>query len=912
MVPGTDGPPHQHPEVAVGRLANGLAVWTRHAPDPTGSLAVGLHVAVGSLCERDDERGLSHLIEHLAFRGGTHFPSGSLELFFDGLGTRVGRHHNAVTGLDRTCYTLTFPEPASDTLERAVACLADFAFGLELSARAVEQERRVVLEEMRGRVGARARIRERVLQLILPGSRIAGSHPLGTAEVVGAVTADALRAFHRRWYRPDTCTVVAAGEATADEVTAAVERWFGGWRREGPRPPAPAFGEATLARGACAVIDDPEADEWEASLVNVRRVPPARTRAHLVTRVVEESAVWLAGRRLGALVHDPSSRVRDVAISRSELACSWWLLEAAAVARSGGAVEAAAGLARELRRIVRFGFSDGELELARARLGRAARRLERPAEQRPTARLVEELLGAVGAGAPPPSAGLRHQILVRLADGLDRDALGGGVLAQLDPDEAAAVAVMPSAAEGRPTADDLRRALQPDAAEPPPAPTASRRVPELFDPPPAAADVRSRTRDQDLGVVSLRFDNGVRVHLRDMTAPSHRVTMQLTLTGGRIRETAAEHGLTAAAAVAFTSPAGPGISARAVSERLAETSVALECSVEEDCVTLRVTADPEDLEVALKLVHLLLTRARVEPAALRRWQAALEPYGADRPLGLSDQLAETFMKLLTSGDHRFRLLTHERALAVTVDRAEEWLDRELRRAPIEAAVVGAMDVEAACGLLQRYLGSLPARPERDPSLDPLRELEVPRRTARARVAAAGAVDRAALMIGWRAGPGQDSAFRQLHHMAAFILGQRLHLEVRQRRGLSYDVSCSYAPSRAYPAASLLAVTSFVEPERADEAAAAVSRLVEGIAPRGPDGREMEAARMVFADMAVRAERSPRFWARVLSQLDTRGGSLAELQDLPGRCRRRTADELCRAIADTLQPDRRVEVVCVPP
>jgi predicted Zn-dependent peptidase len=149
-------------------------------------------------------------------------------------------------------------------------------------------------------------------------------------------------------------------------------------------------------------------------------------------------------------------------------------------------------------------------------------------------------------------------------------------------------------------------------------------------------------------------------------------------------------------------------------------------------------------------------------------------------------------------------------------------------------------------------------------------------------------------------------------MAAHILAQRIHNEIRQSGGLSYDVNCSYSPSRAYPGVSMLAVTLYTPPRRADEAAEAVRVLVEGFADDGPDEREMESVRLLFADLATRAQREPRFWARVLSELRYRDGKLSDLTGLPDRCLQRTAEQVHRAAAGSIRPDHRLTVICRPP
>jgi zinc protease len=716
MTPSPEGPDAPLPErsdVVVRHLANGLGVWTWKAPTLSGELAVGLHVAAGSLCEAEEERGLSHLLEHLAFVGGTHFPPGSLGRFFDRHGTRLGRHHNATTGFEQTSFALSFPENAHDTLDRSIACLADFAFGIELSDAAVEQERRVVLEEVRGHEGASSRIRDRVLELVLPGSLVARRHPLGAPEVIRDVTSQELQTYYRRWYRPDTCTIVAAGEVTEQEVEEAVERYFGDWSAEGPPPPAPDPGVRSVAQGACEVVTDPDTIEASARLVTARRWRPPRTRSQLFDRSLQEAALWLLGRRLGELVFDKPHLVRDVRIGRSKLAQSWHLIDATASTSFKGVVEAAEILARELHRIEEYGFGEPEVESAAEFLRASARQTVRRQAHRPVRALVQELLGAVNSGGPPPSAELRSEALSDLAERLDPAVIRESVTSTLGPADVSAAVVLPSHTAVRPSSRELRDAMRRASSAPRSAPVYHPRPHRLLDRPPSPGEVKERAEDSDLGVHSLTLANGVMIHLLPMEERVDRILVQLTLTGGRIRETPADLGLTAGAALAFSSPAADGVPSRVIRDRLAESTVVLRCTVDEDCITLRLSADPEDIEDGLQLLHLLLSRPRVEPGALQRWQAAFEGYSADRPRPLEAQLAQNSMRLLSGDDHRFQLLTHERVAAITVDTAQRWLERELCAAPLEAAVVGAIDRDHIAEQVLRYRGG---------SLDELREL----------------------------------------------------------------------------------------------------------------------------------------------------------------------------------------------
>jgi zinc protease len=914
--------PPSHGDVVVRNLGNGLGVWSHTTSSSTGGFGVGLHVAVGSLCESEEERGLSHLLEHLAFHGGRNFPPGALERFFDLHGTRLGRHHNANTGLEKTCFTLSFPEYAPETLDRAVACLADFAFGMEFDASMIDQERRVVLEEMRGHDGAGFRIRHRLLDLVLPGSLFAHPPPRGTREVIETATAHELGAYYGKWYRPDTCTVTAAGQVTEEEIAETVERHFGSWRAEGPPPPAPDLRVASAASGVrdsevddsrvCDIIVDPDTVEASAQIVKAHRQDPPCTREQHIAHSLQEAAIGLLGRRLGELAFADSGPLRNVRITNTQLARPWHLVGVAATTTAHESAEAAAALVRELHRITEHGFGEAEVESTAQVLRNFARRLPRREKRLPVRASLQELMDAVPSGEPPLSAESRSRILEISADRMDAAALWDQIVPLLAPSNSAVVVILPPGTEGHPSEEELCSAVRLAASAPTAAPVHHPRPHRLMEKPPLPGAVKERVVHDELGVHSLAFKNGVMVHIRPIEEETDRAIVQLRIAGGRIRETHDDLGLTAAAAVAFSSPAPRGVPSRVIRDHLVETTVALSCFVEEDCVTVLAISDPEDLEHSFQLLHLLLSRPSVEGAAFRRWQAGFEQYSADRPREIDMQMAQTSARLLTGDDHRFRILTHERTQAITLDAVQRWLDRELCTAPLELAVVGAIDLDRAAGYSLSYLGSLSSRPECDPRLAALRALAVPEGPVVEIMDTELSTSKAAVMVGWRAAPWHDRERRQPLHMAAHILGQRFHREIRQVSGLTYDVSCSYSPSRAYPEASLLAVALYTHPRRADEAAEAVRMLVESFAGDGPDEQEMESARLLFAELANRAQIEPRFWAKVLSELRYRGGKPSDLTNLPARCLRRTSEEVHQAVSESVRPHRRLTVVCRPP
>src|SRR5256885_16873407 len=145
-------------DIRTGMLPNGLKFYIRKNARPEKRVSLRLAVKAGSLEEHDDQLGLAHLIEHMAFNGSEHFEPGEVFRYFERVGARLGPHVNASTSFDETIYMLDLPTDQGDVVAKGLTALADFAGGLTFEPKEVEKERGVVIEEWRGGARARARL----------------------------------------------------------------------------------------------------------------------------------------------------------------------------------------------------------------------------------------------------------------------------------------------------------------------------------------------------------------------------------------------------------------------------------------------------------------------------------------------------------------------------------------------------------------------------------------------------------------------------------------------------------------------------------------------------------------------------------------------------------------------------------
>src|SRR6187397_467653 len=200
------------PAIAIGRFSNGLRYYVRANPKPEKRAELRLVVKAGSVLEDDDQQGLAHFVEHMAFNGTKSFPKNDIVQFIESLGMRFGADLNAYRSFDETVYMLQVPTDKPGTLDRALLVLEDWAHNVTFDPAEIDKERGVVMEEWRLGRGAGARMTDKLFPVLLKGSRYADRLPIGKTEIIQNFKPAQLTRFYKDWYRPDLMAVVAVGD----------------------------------------------------------------------------------------------------------------------------------------------------------------------------------------------------------------------------------------------------------------------------------------------------------------------------------------------------------------------------------------------------------------------------------------------------------------------------------------------------------------------------------------------------------------------------------------------------------------------------------------------------------------------------------------------------------------------------
>ncbi len=243
------------PNLKTRILPNGLTVAVYKNVEPPKRCTMRLLVKTGSLFENENERGLAHFIEHMAFNGTKHFPSGEMTEYFQRLGMAFGSDTNAHTSFVETVYKLELPEVSRKILDESLLLLRDYADSMTFEQKFIDSERGVILAEMNAREDANYRKAVREISLIFEGTKFAERMPIGLESVVKNADSKAFFDFYRQGYRPDNMVLVVVGDVDVEEIFKLATVRFESFKCPDIQPRALELGELIGAKGTLFDID---------------------------------------------------------------------------------------------------------------------------------------------------------------------------------------------------------------------------------------------------------------------------------------------------------------------------------------------------------------------------------------------------------------------------------------------------------------------------------------------------------------------------------------------------------------------------------------------------------------------------------------------------------------------------------
>jgi zinc protease len=620
-----------------GVLPSGLRYYLLENTQPEGRAYLTLAVDAGSVLETEEERGLAHFVEHIAFLRTARF--GKLELldYLRSLGMRFGPEVNASTSFNETVYGIEVPvEVGSDGRRKvpdmALAVIDDWSRSIIFDSEDVDSERLVVLEEYRYRArNANGRIQQEMLPLLFRGSIYADRLPIGLPAVIENAPAERLEAFYKKWYRPENMAIIIVGDFDTAYLEATLTEHFPAEKAAYPQQttlttftrPRPTLSAPKKGSFESLVLTDSELTYSAIELYWKRKAEPVRQDlAYFRTYIISNLVDIMLSFRFDEASTKPETPYIAANVGRASPDNSTRFFYLSAIAKTGLTRESLRELFLVRETLSRYGFTEGEAETARAFL---LSNLEQTvAENQHSNNFVNAFTEHFLSGEPAPDMEWQFDAARRLLPGITLKEINKAVKGYFADDDITVIigapdaeaSSLPGKSEIKAMSDEMRKVKIA-------APVSASRGDSLLSFIPAPGSIVSQTIDNETGAIRILLSNGAELILKETRNRNSEVSLYAQARGGHL-SASPESAVSARLAADMLGASGLGPHTRAELTRLLmDKQASLSFWTQDYLRGFTGAASVKDLQTLFELLYMSFTQPRMDVDAV---QALLDQY----------------------------------------------------------------------------------------------------------------------------------------------------------------------------------------------------------------------------------------------------------------------------------------------
>lgn len=860
------------PKVRTGHLSNGFTYYIRKNAEPMGRAELYLVNKVGSILEKERERGLAHFLEHMAFNGTKHFPKNELVNYLQKSGVRFGADLNAYTSFDETVYQLPIPTDNPELFTNALQIMRDWAGDLLLDSVEIEKERGVILEEKRLRQGVQQRIFEKSLPFFSNGSLYGERLPIGTEDVLKKFNRAEIVKFYKTWYRPSLQAIIVVGDVDVDRVESEIKSKFGSLKNPDVEQPRERITIPLNGGNRFLAIFDTEIPNGSVTVSIKHSGDIATDRRSYIRNFLESVYSQMLSVRINELNHNTAAPYRSAQAGYGDFLGGLRATTITIGLKDDSVESGVKAVWKEISRLKKHGFVSSELERAKKTILSSLDRQLNEKDKRGSSSYVSEyqrhfLLGEVSPGIESESSLIRS-----ILDSLSLssiNSLSQKILKSTDRD---ILVTLPEPYRGVSiTEEELGKWLLSAENSVETGYSDGDELGKLMSKEVDGGRISSRRELSGIGVTELILSNGVKVYLKPTDFQNDAVQFSSFSPGGTsLYDDVDFESANSAVNIALRS----GVSsydALALSKLLTGKQVRVSPYIGEYYEGINGASNKKDLKESLELLYLYFTAPRFDRGMFAKLIEDSESSIKNRYKDPEKVFGDTVSSVMGGYHFRRQAPSMDRLGRIDFSRSGSiFKERFSDASDFTFVFTGNFDIDSISPLLAKYLGGLPGHGRKER----YRDLGIrPLKGSFRKTVSSGKEDKATVVLVYegyyKGGEKEDMALVALEQVLGFRLIERL----REKEGGVYTPSVSVSFGKV-PRGEYNVVINFgCSPANVDFLIKATLEEIEGLQKKGATSDDMLKFRTEEMRQHELKLRNNQFWLGYLSGTLRTGGDL---------------------------------------
>ena len=706
------------PAIRVGKLDNGMTYYIRHNEKPKGQASFYIYHDVGAVQEDDDQQGLAHFLEHMAFNGTKNLPDKAMIERLEAAGVQFGLNLNAATSWDYTKYEIKDLPVTEENVDLALLILHDWSQFIALEPAEIDSERGVIMEELRTRDGAMLRAQNDMLQSLFKGTIYERRNLIGYLDGLQSFDHTALEAFYKKWYRPEYQAIVIVGDVDIDEVESKIKTLMA----DIPASAADAAQKEVITVPATekpiiSIFADPEMTRSGVMMFARRETLPKEYKNTIVGYsydLIKTFASVMMNARFEEIAEAADATILGGGMSEGGIGiCPTMESTAFSVTAHDGRIDDAfRTMYTEMERMRRYGFTAGEFERAKQEILRWAERSYANRNDVSNEAYVERCIAHFATGDSMMDAETEWQLAQMFINSLTVEQVNQAYAEMAKPNENLVILARSPQKDGVniPTEDELLAIIAEVEASEIESYSDNTVIEPLIDPTTKlnGSKVKATSYNELLGFTEWTLKNGIKVIVRPSTLKADEVVINAASKGGcsMLNDDEYYHGQFLGMVM---SQSGVGkFSATELNKQLVGKSAYASIAVAPYEHTLHAGGSPKDIETILQLVYLNFTAPRFDDGDLNNLKKMYAPYFANMEQDPNYICSKELQKTLFNNHYRQQITSAAQIEALNISTLQSVHSQLYGYADdFRFVIVGNIDLDTLKPLVEKYIGSLP-------------------------------------------------------------------------------------------------------------------------------------------------------------------------------------------------------------
>lgn len=906
--------PPLDPAIRSGKLANGLTYYIRHNEEPKERASFYIIQNVGALLENDDQDGLAHFLEHMAFNGTKNFPEKGIIHTLERHGVAFGRNINAYTSQNETVYNLSdVPVKAPGLIDTCLLILHDWSDYLLLTDEEIDLERGVISEEWRTRRNASFRMQRQFFPVLFKDSKYAVRDVIGNLDVIKNFDYATLRSFYHDWYRTDLQAIAVTGDINVDEVEQKIVRLFSGLKAVENAPEREFITIPYHSETLFSKATDPEATASSVAIyVKFEGAKPEnKDLTYLRNSYIANLFNRMMSDRVNEILQRANPPFMSGSVSYGGFARGYDMLAINATAHPNRMEDALKAIYTEALRVKQHGFTQSELERAKKNIMSMMENQWKQQDKIRNDQHIRKMQAHFLQGEPLISVDFEWEYLQEILPGITVEEVSEMAKNRIRNDNRVIIVTGPEKEDIRLLDEETALSIMSEAENSNILPyeeqvLGSSLITEELK---GASVVATRQLDE-LKAVEWTLSNNAKVVYKFADFQKDNVILQAFSPGGNsVLET--EKLASAAMLGNFMGSFGVGdYDATALRRMLAGKNVGINSSLTSLFETFRGNSSPRDFETLLQLLYLSFERPRFEEDAYQAMRMRLQAAVANMSNNPQKIMGDSLQKIMSGYSERTLTVTPEIFDHFSLSSLEEvYRDRFKDAGDFTFFIVGNIDEESARTLSALYIGSLTDDPRSENWKDD--KIRFPKGQTKKQIPIALQTEKANVTVALNKELEYSPSTNLMLDVLQGILRLRYTEEIREKEGGTYGVSVN-AYSERYPLSQKSVVMNFdTDPEKADHLKSIIYREMEKIAAEGPTLEDFDKVVKNILKDREQAKPNNGYWMGVLINYYQNQYNSDAPENYEGILSAMTTDDIRRFTDDLLKGMDVVDVVFVP-